>query len=147
MKNFTKLKFYAFLLLLVFGMIACNASENTTEENTEDTTSQEAEITEEIASEESQKSESIKDELYGDWEFNDGESMPLYLSFREDTVETGMFGKFTYEVVDGVIIFTPDKEDNRGGFELEIVSFYHKDTLILRTPDGGFEQVYIRQKK
>jgi len=149
MKNFTKFKFYAFLFLLVFGIAACNNSENTTEEtseNTEDTTSQEAKSTEEIALEESQKPESIKDELYGDWEFNDGKSMPLYLSFRGDTADLNMFGVYTYVVEEGKIKYNPIDEIGEY-FEQEIISFNHKDTLILKNIEGSFKEVYIREKK
>lgn len=90
----------------------------------------------------------INDELYGDWEFNDGEGMPLYISFHGDTAEIEMFGKFTYVVENSVIKFTPileDENDPRGGFEQKIIDFTFKDTLKLESADKSRSEVYIRQ--
>lgn len=151
MQTFQTIKLSILVFSFGLGILACSSESNDTTNNSDvqDTTqeSNSGEVAE-ASTEDTEKPESIKDELYGDWAFNDGESMPLYISFRGDTAEIEMFGKYTYLVENAVIKFTPileSADDPRDGFEQKIIDFTFKDTLKLESADKSREEVYIRQ--
>ena len=138
---------YLITFLLIFLFISCDsekAQETSSESETGIATEQNNQ--EEASSNtETEKPESIKDALTGEWEFNDGKSMPMYYSFKGDTADAGMMGVYLYEVVDGVIKFTPINDEG-AAYEVKIVDFSYTDTLKLESSGGDRAvEVYVRK--